>query len=78
MDKAVHRMATLEREKIQRTIKHKVAGRQRKYDNYLEQDSTGHTTMEGTDRGLRPVVDGQRLSKVKCDHHSDDFLLLSL
>ena len=65
IDQEVHRIVTKENEQIQRTAKQKVTGWHRKEKgNYPEQDSIGQTTVESTDWGLHPAVDGQRLSEV--------------
>ena len=57
-DQAVHRLATQERDKIQRTTQQRaVGGLSNEGGNHLEQDSTGQTTVEGSDGGLHPAVD---------------------
>ena len=58
MDQAVHKMAIQQRAKS-RTAIQKVTG-YRNGRNYLEQDSIGQTTVDGTDGGLHPAADGQR------------------
>ena len=58
------RVATKEREEIKRTIKQKMARRHSKVGgNHLEQESNRQKTMEGTDGGLYPAVDGQSLGE---------------
>ena len=56
MHEALHKVATEETEKIKRTTKRKVARRHSKGGDHLEQ-----ITIEGTDGGLHPAVDGQSL-----------------
>ena len=56
----MHRVATQEREEIERTTK-LVAGRHSKEGgDHLEQDSIRQTIAEDTDGGFHPAVDGQR------------------
>ena len=67
LDKVLHGVATKEKENTKRMTKHKLAGwHSKEGGNHLEQDSIRQTTVEGTDRGLHPLVDEQRLSEVKC------------
>ena len=48
MDQAMHRVATKDREKIKRTTKQKVTGRQNKEGgNHAEQDRIRQMQMEG-------------------------------
>ena len=64
MDQTLHRVATKEREEIKRTTKQKMARRQNKEgENHLEQESNRQKTMEDTERGLHPAVDGQSLGE---------------
>ena len=60
----LHRVATKEREAIKRKTKQKMARRHNKEEgNHLEQESNRQKTMEYTDGGLHPVVDGQSLGE---------------
>ena len=64
MDRTLHRVATKEREEINRTTKQKMARRRNKEGgNHLEQESNRQKTMEDIDGGLHPVVDGQILGE---------------
>ena len=64
MDQTLDRVATKEREEIKGTTKHKMARRHSKEEgNHLEQESNRQRTMEGTDGGLHPAVDGQSLGE---------------
>ena len=57
-------MTTKEREEIKGTTKQKMARRHNKEGgNHLEQESSRQRTMEGTDGGLHPAVDGQSLGE---------------
>ena len=70
MDRTLHREATKEREEIKWTAKQKMARRQNKDGgNQLEQKSNRQRTMEDTDGGLHPAVDGQSQSE-RCDYLS--------
>ena len=56
----MHRVATKEREEIKRTTKQEMAKRHNKEGgNHLQQESNRQKTMEDTDGGLHPAVDGQ-------------------
>ena len=58
----LHRVVTKQREKINGTAKQKMARQQSKEGgNHLEQEGNRQKTMEGTDGGLHPAVDGQSL-----------------
>ena len=60
----LHRVATKEREEIKRTTKQKMARRlNREGGNHLDKESNSQTTMEDTDGGLHPAVDGQSLDE---------------
>ena len=60
MDQTLHRVATEEREEIKRTTKQKMARRHNKEgENHLDHESNRQTTLEDTDGGLHPAVDGQ-------------------
>ena len=60
----MHRVATKEREEIKRTTKQLIARRHnREAGNHLDQESNRQTTMEDTDGGLHPAVDGQSLDE---------------
>ena len=62
MDQTLHRVATKERDEIERTTKQKVVRRHNKErGNHLEQESNRQKTMENIDGGLHPAVDGQSL-----------------
>ena len=64
MDQTLHRVATKEREEIKRTTKQKMARRhKREGGNHLEQESSREKTMEDTDGGLHPAMDGQSLGE---------------
>ena len=64
MDQTLHRVATKEREEIKRTTMQKMARRHNKEGgNHLEQESNRQKTMEYTDGGLHPAVDGQSLGE---------------
>ena len=64
VDRTLHRAATKEREEIKRTAIQKMARRHsKKGGNRLEQESNRQKTMEGTDGGLHPAVDGQSLGE---------------
>ena len=66
MDQTLHRVATREREEIKRTNKQKMARRHnREGGNHLEQESNRQRTMEDTDGGRHPAVDGQSLDEDK-------------
>ena len=57
-------MATKEREEIKRATKLKMARRHNKEGgNHLDQESNRQKTMEGTDGGLHPAVNGQSLDE---------------
>ena len=59
-----HRVVTKEREAMKRTTKQKMTRRHNKEGgNHLEQESNRKKTMEDTDGGLHPAVDGQSLSE---------------
>ena len=60
----MHRVATKEREEIKRTTLQKIGRRHNKEGgNRLEQESNRQKTMEDTDGGLHPAVDGQSLGE---------------
>ena len=60
----LHRVATKEKEEIKWTTKQKMARRHDKEGgNHLEQESNRLKTMENTDGGLHPAVDGQSLGE---------------
>ena len=60
----MHRVATKEREEIKGTTKLKMARlHSKERRNHLEQESNIQRTLEGTDGGLHPAVDGQSLDK---------------
>ena len=64
MDQTLHRVAAKEVEEIKRTTKQKMARRHNKEGgNHLDQDSNRQKTMEDTDRGLHPAVNGQSLGE---------------
>ena len=64
MDQTQHRVATKQREEIKRKTRQKMGRRHSKEgENHLEQESNRQRTMEGTDGGLRTVVDGQSLGE---------------
>ena len=64
MEQTLHRVATKEREEIQRTTKQKMAVRHNKEGgNHLDQESNRQKTMEDIDGGLHPAVDGQNLDE---------------
>ena len=64
MNQTLYRVATKEREEIKRTTKQKMARRHNKEGgNHLEQESNRQKTMEDTDGGLHPEVDGQSLGE---------------
>ena len=64
MDQTLHRMATKEREEIKRMTTQKMARRHNKErGNHLDQESIRQTTIEGSDGGLHPAVDGQSLDE---------------
>ena len=64
VDQTLHRVANKEREEIKRTTKQKMAKRCNKEGgNHLEQESNRQKTMEDTDGGLHPAVDGQSLGE---------------
>ena len=64
MDQTLHTDTTKEREEIKKTTKQKMARRHNKEGgSHLEQESNGKKTMEDTDGGLHPAVDGQRLGR---------------
>ena len=64
VDQKLHRVATKERDEIKATTKQKMARRHNKEGgNHLEQESNRHRTMEDTDGGLHPAVDGQSLGE---------------
>ena len=64
VDQTLHRVATKETKEITRTTKQKMARRHnREGGNNLEQESNTQTTMEDTDVGLHPAVDGQSLDE---------------
>ena len=66
MDQTLHRVATKEKEEIERTTKQKMARRHnREGGNHLDQESNGQKTMEDIDRGLYPAVDGQSLDEIR-------------
>ena len=57
-------MAAKEREEIKGTTKQEMARRHNKEGgNHLEQESNRQKTMEDTDGGLHPAVDGQSLDE---------------
>ena len=60
----LHRVTTKEREEIKRTTKQMISRRHNKAGgNHLEQESNRQKTIEDTDGGLRPAVDGQSLGE---------------
>ena len=60
VDQTLHRVAAKEREEIKKTTKQKMARRHNKEGgNHLERESNRQKTMEDTDGGLHPAVDGQ-------------------
>ena len=64
MDQTLQRVATKEREESKRTTTWKMARRHNKEGgNHLELESDIQRTMEGTDGGLHPAVDGQSLGE---------------
>ena len=64
VDQALHRVATKEREEIKRTTKQKMPRRHSKEGgNHQEQESNRQRTIEDTDGGLHPAVDGQSLGE---------------
>ena len=64
MGQTLYRVATKDREEIKRTAMQKMARRHNKEGgNHLEQESNRQTTMEDTDGGLHPAVDGQSLGE---------------
>ena len=64
MDQTLHRVATKEREEFKGTTKQKMVTRHSKEgENHLEQESNRQRTMEDTDGGLHPAVDGQSLGE---------------
>ena len=64
VDQNLHRVAIKEREEIKRTAKQKMARRHNKEGgNHLDQESNRQTTMEDTDGGLHPAVDGHSLGE---------------
>ena len=74
MDQTLHIVATKEREEIKRTTKQKMARRHHKEGgNHLDQESNRQKTIEGTDRGLHPAMDGQSLGDwMKQDSNRQD------
>ena len=74
MDQTLHRVATKEREEVERTTKQKMARRHnREGGNHLDQESNRQTTMEDTDGGLHPAVVGQSL-----DERQDEFIFTTV
>ena len=64
MDQTLNRVAAKEREEIKRTTMQKMARRHNKEGgNHLDQDSNRQKTMEDTDSGLHPAVNGQSLGE---------------
>ena len=63
MDQTLHRVATKEREEIKGTTKQKMASYIKEGGNHLEQESNRQKTMEDTDGGLHPALDGQILDE---------------
>ena len=64
MDQTLHRVAIKEREEIKGTTKQKMARRlNRERGNHLDKEGNIQTTMEDTDGGLHPAVDGQSLDE---------------
>ena len=64
VDYMLHKVATKKREEIKGTTKRKMAKRHCKEGwNHLEQKSNRQRTMEDTDGGLHPAVDGESLGK---------------
>ena len=60
----MRRVATKGREEIKGTTKQKMARRHNKEgENHLKQESNRQRTMEDTDGGLHPAVDGQNLDE---------------
>ena len=66
MDQTLHTVAAKEREEIKRTTKQKMARRHNKErGNHVDQESNIQKTMEDTDGGLHPAVDGQILDEIR-------------
>ena len=64
LNQTLHRVVTKEMEEIKRTTKQKMARRHnREGGNHLDQEGNRQTTMEDTDGGLHPAVDGQSLDE---------------
>ena len=64
MNQTLHRVASKDREEIKGTTKQKMARRHDKEGrNHLEQESNRQRTVEGTDGGLHPAVDGQSIGE---------------
>ena len=64
MDQTLHRVATKEREEMNRTTMQKMARRHNKEGgNHLDQESNRQMAMEGVDGGLHPAVDGHSLGE---------------
>ena len=64
VDQTLHGVATKERGEIKRTAKQRMVRRHNKEGGlHLEQESNRQKTMEGTDGGLHPAVDGQSLGE---------------
>ena len=64
VDQTLHRVATKESEEVKGTTKQKVAKRHNNEGgNHLDQESNRQTTMEDTNGGLHPAVDGQSLDE---------------
>ena len=60
----MHRVATKEREEVERTTKQKMERRHnREGGNRLDEKSNRPTTMEDIDEGLHPAIDGQSLGE---------------
>ena len=74
VDQTLHRVATKVREEMKRTTKQKMTRRDNKEGgNHLDQESNRQKTMEDTDGGLHPAVDGQSL-----DEDDDEILLFAV
>ena len=64
VDQTRHRVATKEREEIEKTTKQKMARRHNKGGgDHLDQESNRQKTTEDIHRGLHPTVDGQSLGE---------------
>ena len=64
MDQTLNRVATKEREAINKTTKQKKTRRHNKEGgNYLKQENNRQRPMEDIDGGLHPAMDGQSLDE---------------